>query len=463
MKFLFICLFLFCIPTYSHAAIIINEIAWMGTENSANDEWIELYNNGGAQISIDGWVLKAGGGLEIVLAGAIGAGQYVVLERTDDNSAPGSAFMIYTGALSNTGDTLTLYRADNAIEDSVAGGEDWQNIGGDNTTKETAQYTTNGWITAVPTAGERNQENVSVLAESDEDTQEESNGNSSGSSAVSTLYFTPRELKLDISAPSRVYVNQEISIRVEPSGLSDGILNSLNHRWNFGDVTTATRKEVSKRFAFPGEYVVTLHSQYKDYEAYARHTVLVLPVSFSITKGPQGNVQVHNNARYEVDISGYKIAGDTTLTFPQGSVLLPNATITIPEERIKFTHNVTLFDNTSVQVASLYTFDDVLQVKKSVIEKEDSQQVAVAQNIKIQEIVPVTASESSFNFLSETKEGNNVQQQDVQATTTPQEVSQTVAFVDDISKKSASKLPYFILLVVIGTGILSVFASNMKA
>ena len=25
--------------------IIINEIAWMGTENSSTDEWIELYNN----------------------------------------------------------------------------------------------------------------------------------------------------------------------------------------------------------------------------------------------------------------------------------------------------------------------------------------------------------------------------------------------------------------------------------
>ena len=41
-------LLLFFIAFASQAAnsldVVINEVAWMGTVNSANDEWIELYN-----------------------------------------------------------------------------------------------------------------------------------------------------------------------------------------------------------------------------------------------------------------------------------------------------------------------------------------------------------------------------------------------------------------------------------
>jgi len=35
--------------------VAINEIAWMGTETSPNDEWIELYNNSLSPIDMNGW------------------------------------------------------------------------------------------------------------------------------------------------------------------------------------------------------------------------------------------------------------------------------------------------------------------------------------------------------------------------------------------------------------------------
>ena len=94
--------------------------------------------------------------LSINLTGVISPGAFAVLERTSDDSAPGSAFLIYTGALVNTGATLTLRDASGVIVDQVAGGENWQDIGGDNVTKETAQYTTAGWVTDVPTPGSAN-------------------------------------------------------------------------------------------------------------------------------------------------------------------------------------------------------------------------------------------------------------------------------------------------------------------
>jgi hypothetical protein len=105
-------------------AVSINEVAWMGSVTSANHEWIELYNPGEA-VSVAGWTLSDGMNLNITLVGEMAAASYVVLERTSEESAPGSAFLIYTGALVNGGTTLTLRTAGGEIHDQVAGGEGW--------------------------------------------------------------------------------------------------------------------------------------------------------------------------------------------------------------------------------------------------------------------------------------------------------------------------------------------------
>ena len=41
----------------NEADVRINEVAWMGTLVSSNDEWIELYNTGSNEIDLSGWVL----------------------------------------------------------------------------------------------------------------------------------------------------------------------------------------------------------------------------------------------------------------------------------------------------------------------------------------------------------------------------------------------------------------------
>ena len=39
-------LFLFCTPFISFASVHVSEVAWMGSSDNANAEWIELYNDG---------------------------------------------------------------------------------------------------------------------------------------------------------------------------------------------------------------------------------------------------------------------------------------------------------------------------------------------------------------------------------------------------------------------------------
>jgi len=123
------------------SSIIINEIAWMGTNISANDEWIELKNTTEENINLDNWKLIAEDGTpKIMLKGIIPANGFYLLERTDDDTVPGiPADLIYTGALSNSGEYLKLYDDSNNLIDEIDCSNGWTS--GDNKTKETFKRT----------------------------------------------------------------------------------------------------------------------------------------------------------------------------------------------------------------------------------------------------------------------------------------------------------------------------------
>jgi len=139
-------------------SVIINEIAWMGTDISANDEWIELYNTAGQEINLSGWKLKAeDGSPEISLEGFIASEGFYLLERTDDNAAPeAAAGLIYSGAMNNSGENLNLYDSSNNLADQIICSDGWP--AGDNKTKETMQKINSEWKTAQATPGRKNKE-----------------------------------------------------------------------------------------------------------------------------------------------------------------------------------------------------------------------------------------------------------------------------------------------------------------
>jgi len=126
--------------------VVINEIAWMGTKTSFNDEWIELFNNTNSEINFNGWSLKAVDGTpDINLTGTIPAKEFYLLERTDDETLSDiPADQIYTGALGNAGEKLELYALDYHLVDRVICKEgqegdckEW--FAGNNDTKQTME------------------------------------------------------------------------------------------------------------------------------------------------------------------------------------------------------------------------------------------------------------------------------------------------------------------------------------
>jgi hypothetical protein len=106
---------------YMPGMLIINEVAWMGTLASSDDEWMELYNPGSSSIDLQNWRLVADDGSpDIVLNGTISAGGYFLLERAYDNVVTDvTADQIYFGELEDSNEILRLRAPDGTIVDTA--------------------------------------------------------------------------------------------------------------------------------------------------------------------------------------------------------------------------------------------------------------------------------------------------------------------------------------------------------
>ncbi len=107
----------------SYRAILINEVAWGGTAASPDDEWIELYNPSAASINLTGWTLKStSGSISVTLSGTVSAAGYFLLERGDNFTVSDtSASQLYSGALSDDGEILTLLDTSGLFIDTANG------------------------------------------------------------------------------------------------------------------------------------------------------------------------------------------------------------------------------------------------------------------------------------------------------------------------------------------------------
>ncbi len=149
--------------------IIINEVAWMGSVDSSNKEWIELKNISSEEINLSGWqLLDKENHIKIVFTDKnnISANNFYLLERIDDNTVPGvTADLIYTGVLNNTEEALYLFDGNCQLQDEVSANPNWPF--GDNNSKRTLERKMDlNWQTSLTPGGTPKRENSSGYIES---------------------------------------------------------------------------------------------------------------------------------------------------------------------------------------------------------------------------------------------------------------------------------------------------------
>jgi hypothetical protein len=102
--------------------VVINEVAWAGSTDSANDEWLELYNTTSAAVDLSNWKLRDDGvdAFTFPVGSSIAARGYLLMEDSEGvTNLP--ADLIFNMSLANTGDSLQLVDAAGVVIDTVNG------------------------------------------------------------------------------------------------------------------------------------------------------------------------------------------------------------------------------------------------------------------------------------------------------------------------------------------------------
>lgn len=147
--------------------LILNEIAWMGNKESANNEWIELKNISSELMHIAGWsLINQSEKIKAVFKSDIDipAGGFYILERGGLDFLPNvEADDFFTGSLKNSGDSLRLFDQDCNVIDQVLAESAWP--AGDNKTKKTMERDSNtlAWHTSGIVQGTPRKENTPLL------------------------------------------------------------------------------------------------------------------------------------------------------------------------------------------------------------------------------------------------------------------------------------------------------------
>ncbi len=113
--------------------VVISEVAWAGSGDSASDEWFELYNNTNAPINLTSWTIDDDNGAQSYpLQGTIAAHSYYLIESREIATSI-TADLVKSTSLSNAGDSLVLKDTNQNVIDTVNGSSSaW--FAGSNTT-----------------------------------------------------------------------------------------------------------------------------------------------------------------------------------------------------------------------------------------------------------------------------------------------------------------------------------------
>lgn len=94
-------------------SVVINEIAWAGSNDDSGDEWIELYNTTNQNLDLAGWHIKDDGNTTYAISnGTIPAYGYFLIEKDEEAVSNIDADALIGLSLANAGDSLVLF--DNA-------------------------------------------------------------------------------------------------------------------------------------------------------------------------------------------------------------------------------------------------------------------------------------------------------------------------------------------------------------
>ena len=427
LKYLLINIFLLCAPqsqaaTTEKPIVVINEIAWMGSENSANDEWLELFNTTDQEINLENWTLKSkDGSPEIKLSGTVAPQGYFLLERTNDETVKTiPANQIYTGSLNNSGEKLELKDSQNNLIDYINCQENW--FAGDNSLKKTMERKIrqnndkNSWQTSSQKGGTPKTENSKQDPETKENNnQENAQKDLKNKSLKSTTTPATSANQSPVAITSNEITGlagQEIVFNGSESYDPEG--EELEFTWNFGDGKIATGKKVKYTYSYPGEYLASLQVS----DGTLSDTVIIKIKLYSnsivineFIPNPEGLdkknewIEIYNQGNEVINLSDWKINDNTKIdnsfVFPENSFIGPKQFLVIQRQTSKISLN-----NKKDQVRLFYP-NGALASQIDYSKKEEGYSVAKKANQYFWTDQPTPGSKNIISIKTSEKNSNS--------------------------------------------------------
>jgi hypothetical protein len=297
--------------------IVFNEIAWMGSAQSPNEEWLELKNISGAEVGAGGWqIVNRNERIKIELGAtaAIAENNFLVLKRDKD----------YSGALSNTGDHLRLFDDECRLVDEVDATNGWP--AGSNVTKQTLELDDDGidWHSSVAPGGSPGKINSTPNNSSEEENEDDDDNGS------------------DNDEEEEVVEEAESDVEVETNPTSSSTTTSSS------TPTTTSTPEIN-------------------------HLVIAyVQITGGVGATDEDILKIHNPTSEEIDISGWKLRKRTKSgtessirVLVEGSVIPSGGHFTWANSSNGFSSTVNANASSTQTLSSdnsaaLFTSDDIL-------------------------------------------------------------------------------------------------------
>ena len=208
-----------------------------------------------------------------------------MLERTDDQTLPSIvADLIYTGALSNGGETLILKDKNGGEIDRISASSGWP--AGDNADKLTMQkYLPVGLRRLAPPkfanagqSGGQSSSSSSQTSSSSASSVANSGGGSNSWPDEPQIYANAGKDKTGIVGADVLFEGKALGIKKEP-------LENARYLWNFGDATSGEGKNIKHVYKYPHDnYIAVLNIYSGQYSASDRVDVKIAANELIISK-----------------------------------------------------------------------------------------------------------------------------------------------------------------------------------
>lgn len=386
--------------TEAAAAVRINEIAWMGTDlGGANCEWIELYNSDAATVDLSAWsvvITNAGSASSKIIdlseegstkySGVAGNGFYLIARNSGacPSLVPATTadwLGSFGSGISNTGSTIHLMNGTEEVDEvnaeggwTVAGG-----IGGKNTSgsaKQTPQYTSGGWLTALPTPRSVNASvPVDTLPDDHDDDEETSPPvvTIGGATPVTPVASPIIKIYLDPGPDRVVSVGAHTPYKVVVYDGTGRILPSPDVSWNFGDGGNKKGASVEYAYQEAGEYMAIVRATERGQSSVATLTVVADSSEVRVADVSDKGITLVNESGRLLDLSSWKLSnGKKKFTLPKDTALRANSSLLLSPLVTKLA--------TSTKVSLLFPDDSLVTAYTP-----EQKPIAVAESIQKEE------------------------------------------------------------------------------